>query len=106
MEGLYPAIARVLLAVIGPYEGRPPIAERTAFVILKDAVYKELQRLPTLHSKEPDKISDYLPANVTYDPATNALTHTYRRGEAQVTHLSALNLPEVDLTDQGNWRLL
>src|SRR5258708_37412598 len=104
MDGMYPAIARVLLAVIGPYGGHPRITERTAFVILKDAVYKELQRLPDLHSKDPSKIPDYLPSNVTYDPALNTLTHAYRRGSSQVTDLSALAIPDVDLTDPSNWR--
>jgi hypothetical protein len=105
MEGMYPAISRVLLAVIGPYRDLPDISTRTAYVIIKDAVYKELQKLPTLHAKEPERIADYLPSNVTYGGASNTLTHTYLRGEQRVTRLFELNIPSVELTDRCNWRI-
>ena len=104
MEGWYPAISRVLLAVIGPYDRKPQIANRTAHVILKDAVYKELQRLPTLHAKNPEKVPDFLPSSVTYDPTTNTITHAYRGGGTKSTNLGALTIPDVDLTDQRNWQ--
>ena len=74
MDGWYPAISRVLLAVIGPYTSHPQIAKRTAHVILKDAVYKELQKLPALHAKSPEKLPDFFPATVTYDVNTNTIT--------------------------------
>jgi hypothetical protein len=77
VEGMYPAISRVLLAVIGPYRDPAETSSaRTAYVIIKDAVYKELQKLPILHAKEPERIADYLPSNVTYDGVSNTLTHT------------------------------
>ena len=104
-EGMYPAISRLLLAVIGPYRDPPEISARTAFVIIKDAVYKELQKLPILHAKEPERIADYLPSNVTYNAASNTLTHTYLRGEPRVTRLSELNIPKVELTDHCNWQI-
>ncbi len=88
MEGWYPAISRVLLAVIGPYEGKPEIRTRTVFVIIRDAVYKELQKLQVLHTSKPEKVSDFLPPNITYDAASNMLTHTYRGGQTIATQLS------------------
>ena len=104
MEGWYPAISRVLLATIGPYRGNPQITKRTAHVILKDAVYKELQKLPALHAKSPKKIPDYFPSSVTYDAGKNTITHIYRGGSTLSTELAALDIPEIDLTDQSNWQ--
>jgi hypothetical protein len=91
--------------VIGPYASHPEIASRTAFVILKDADYKELQKLAALYKKEGDKVERYLPSNVRYDAAVDALTHTFAGGTTQVTNLSALQIAEVDLTDEANWQL-
>jgi hypothetical protein len=105
MEGWYPSISRVLLATVGPYSGHPQIAKRTAHVILKDAVYRELQKLPTLHSKSPEKLPDFFPPSVTYDVNTNTITHAYRGGGPLSTDLGALEIPDVDLTDQRNWQM-
>ena len=104
MEGRYPAISRVLLLTIGPYEGKPLVTKKTAYVILKDAIYSELQRLPALHAKFPEKVGDFLPDSVTYDINLNTLTHTYRGGGTLSTDLALLNIPDVDLTDQDNWQ--
>ena len=104
MDGWYPAISRVLLATIGPYAGCPQISKRTAHVILKDAVYKELQKLSALHAKSPEKVADFFPASVTYNVPTNTITHTYRGGGTLSTDLGALDIPDVDLTDQRNWQ--
>ena len=104
MQGWYPAISRILLAVIGPYAGHPQIAKRTAHVILKDAVYKELQKLPTLHANHPEKIADFLPSSVTYDPTADTLTHAFRFGESAITKLSTLDIPDIDLFDESNWQ--
>jgi hypothetical protein len=104
MDGWYPAISRVLLAVIGPYDGHPQISKRTAHVILKDAVYKQLQKLPALQAKNPEKIADFLPSSVTYDSTSNTLTHIYRGGATQSTNLPALQIPEIDLCDEQNWQ--
>jgi len=50
-------------------------------------------------AKKPDKVPDLLPDNVTYDAATNTLTHTYRGGSHQATELNALSIAPVDLFD-------
>jgi hypothetical protein len=97
MKGYYPAICRVLLACVGPYAHPTPQPNRTAFNILKGAMYFELQQFPQLASKKPDKIRNYLPDNVTYDDATTDLVLTYRGGAQVITRLSALNLPAIDL---------
>jgi hypothetical protein len=97
MKGYYPAICRVLLAWVGPYVHQAPQANWTAFNILKDAVYFELQQFPQLAATKPDKIRNYLPDNVTYDVATTDLIQTYRDGKQAVTRLSMLNLSPVDL---------
>ena len=103
MNGLYPAISRVLLATVGPYAGHPQVSKRKAYVILKDAVYKELQRLPALHAQSPEKVGDYFPATVTYDASSNTIIHTYRGGGTLSTDLGALDISDVDLTNQLNW---
>jgi hypothetical protein len=97
MQGFYPAISRVLLAVIGPYEAHEPMLKSSAFGILRDAVYKELQKLRQLNIEKPDRFANYLPPQVKYDPAANTLTFTYRLGDTRTTDLSALNIADVDL---------
>jgi hypothetical protein len=104
IEGMYPSISRVLLSVIGPYDQPPQINTRTAHVIIRDAVYKELQKLPELHARNPDKLGEFLPPNVTYNAVNNTLTHTYTGGTTQTTNLSALKITEVNLTDSSNWQ--
>jgi hypothetical protein len=80
MKGFYPAICRVVLSCVGPYQHQAPQPNRTAFNIFKDAVYSELQRLPQLAISKPDKFADYLPDDVMYDTASSRLTHTYQDG--------------------------
>lgn len=46
MNGYYPAICRVLLATVGPYEREALQPNMTAFNILRNAMYRELKRLP------------------------------------------------------------
>jgi hypothetical protein len=99
MKGFYPAISRVLLSCVGPYQDQAPQPNRTAFNILKDAVYSELQRFPQLAISKPDKVADYLPDRVTYDAPSTRLTHTYRSGNSIITDLSALNLGTISLID-------
>jgi hypothetical protein len=103
MDGWYPAITRVLLAVVGPYKKQGQ-KDGSALVLLTDAFYKELQKLPKLHANKPEKVPHFLPENITYDPDQNTLTHTFRFGESVVTKLSELNLPEVDLCKEQAWR--
>jgi hypothetical protein len=97
MRGFYPAICRVLLAWVGPYVPQSAQPKRTAFNILKDAVYFELQQLPQLALTNPDKIRSYLPDNIAYDLATTDLIQTYRSGTSSLTRLSTLSLAPVDL---------
>jgi hypothetical protein len=97
MRGYYPAICRVLLAWVGPYVHAAPQPNRTAFNILKDAVYFELQKLPQLAASKPNKVSHYLPDNVTFDSLTTDLVHNYRSGTHSVTQLSTLNLAPISL---------
>jgi hypothetical protein len=97
MKGFYPAMCRVLLACVGPYVHHAPQPNRTAFNILKDAVYFELQQFPQLAATKPHKIAAYLLDNFTYDAATTDLTQTNRNGAQAITRLSTLNLSPVDL---------
>jgi hypothetical protein len=99
MKGYYPAICRVLLSCIGPYQHHAPQPNRTAFNILKDAIYTELQRFPQLAISKPDKFANYLPDNVTYDVKTSHLTHKFRGGAPVITDLSALSLGAISLID-------
>jgi hypothetical protein len=103
MNGYYPSISKVLLATIGPYEQHPNLTHRTAYAILRDAVYKELQNLLVLYERKPEKISDFLPANVTYDHKSKTLTHEYFGGQKAVTNLDDLLLPEIDFRDKNFW---
>jgi hypothetical protein len=89
----------VLLSVVGPYREDARQPNRTAFNIFKDAVYITLRHLPTLARDKPEKIADYFPEHVTYDAATNRLTHTYRDGVQRVTNLSSLTIPAFSLTN-------
>lgn len=100
MEGLYPALTRVMLAIIGPY-GSHHQKNRTAFRILEDVAYEQWQKFPQLHVASPDKVSDYLPPNVKYDAADFTLTHTYRFGEQSKTNLATLTIAPVNLLDRA-----
>jgi hypothetical protein len=106
MKGFYPAICRVVLSCVGPYQHQAPQPNRTAFNIFKDAVYSELQRLPQLAISKPDKFADYLPDDVMYDTASSRLTHTYQDGGSITTDLSALNLGAISLIDPAIRRLV
>ena len=104
MDGFYPSISKVLLATIGPYKQHLSVPSGTAYAILRDAVYKELQKLPSLYAKKPEKLADFIPANVTYDHEKNTLTHLYFGGQAAVTDLNALSLSDIDFYDKALWR--
>ncbi len=70
---------------------------------MKDILYIELQKLQALAKDNPEKLADFLPDNVTYDPATNALTQNYRSGEPRTTNLGELKIEPVNLRDLKNW---
>ena len=99
MNGFYPAVCRVLLATVGPYQHAASQPNRTAFNILKDMLYIHLKtKLHSLAASKPKQLSHYLPPNVTYHP--NRLTHTYGDGSRRVTDLSALSLHAFSLTSE------
>jgi hypothetical protein len=104
MRGYYPSISRVLLAVIGPYDRREQITKAMPAGIIREAVYKELQKLKDLHTAKQDKFGDYFPPQIRYDAATDSLTFTYRFGDALTTSLGSLDLDEVSLIDRRYWR--
>jgi hypothetical protein len=106
MEGYYPAICRVLLACVGPYEGTQTPTNRSAINLFKDAMYHELLSFPDLAEGQPDKAMRYLPNNVSYDPSAIQLTHTYRGGSVTVTNLGSLEVPHVIATDPALRRRL
>jgi len=105
MQGLYPAISRVLLSVMEPYDSRPESTTPTANVLLKRAMFKELTKLPSLCAREPERVADYFPSDVRYDVGANTLTYIYRRGTPHVTRLSEMEVPEVNFFDMANWQI-
>jgi hypothetical protein len=97
MDGLYPALTRVLISVIGFY-GEPGYANsKSAFCLFRDAFYLELMRFPDLYENDPEKASDYLPKDVRYDPENAAFVKIYRGGEERFTELRALSIEPVSL---------
>lgn len=104
MQGYYPTISRVLLAVAGPCERNEQIAKSSAFGIFQDAMYRELIKLKDLSIEKPDKIDDYFPPQVKYDSASDTLTFAYRFGEPIVTNLATLDISAIDLLDPRHRR--
>jgi hypothetical protein len=104
MRGYYPALTRLLLAVIGPYKSHHQ-KNHTAFRILEDAAYGIWKDFARLKEEHPEKIGHYLPPNVVYDAEGDTLVHTYRGGEQRVTHLKSLELPAVDPLDPAIHRV-
>jgi hypothetical protein len=98
MKGFYPAVCRVLLSTVGPYRHDAEQPNRTAFKLLKDMLYIQLKRFHHLAATKPEKISRYLPPNVSYQRKENSLTHTYRSGGTRITNLSTLVIPAFALT--------
>jgi hypothetical protein len=106
LDGFYPAACRVLLATVGPYYHQAGQSNKTAFNILKDLLYIQLKRFHHLAEVKPEKVSHFLPPNVTYHRKTNRLTHTYRGGGTQVTDLSTLAIPALSLVSKKVRRTL
>jgi hypothetical protein len=65
---------------------------------MENAFYAKLKGLRKLAHDHPNRIGDYLPPYVTFDPGTNVLTHTYRDGQKRTTNLSLIRprLPSLD----------
>lgn len=97
MRGYFPALSRVVLATIGPFEGAGHQPNMTAFNILRRAVYAELQGLPKFGLENPGKVLKYLPDNIVLDAHSGTITQTYSDGASAVTDLRALNLGLVNL---------
>ncbi len=96
MEGWYPSITRVLLATLGPYNARGLQPNRTAFNILREAVYAELRLFPKLAEKQPEKVAHYLPHNITFDG--KVVVHLNRDAAYGSTDLTALTIERPSLT--------
>lgn len=98
MAGFYPAISRVCLSMLGPYDNKAGEDAKSSEGIIHRVVYYKLKGLAQLASSKPNQISDYLPPHVTFDAATETLTHSYRlkSGEA-LTVLSELEFDEPSL---------
>jgi hypothetical protein len=101
INGYYPSLLRVLLATVGPYAQSAPQENRTAFNILKDALYIVLRLLPKLARNKPEKIEGYLPPNVSYDVQSQCLSHMYRGGQVVVTDISVLRISALSLTSKS-----
>lgn len=99
VSGYYPAVCRVLLATVGPFNQPATQPNMTAFNILRNSLYAELRRMPQLASQKPDKIGDFLPDNVTLDVQAATLIHVYAGGSTAVTDLNTITVAEIDLFD-------
>lgn len=104
MNGNYPAVCRVLLATVGPYEQNAPQTNLTAFNILRNVMYRELKNLPVLARNKPEKLADYLPPSTKFDATVNILTHTYFGGTQRAIDLTSLELVDIDLFNQDHRR--
>lgn len=98
MRGYFPAVSRVMLATIGPFDQQGLAPNRTAFNILRLAAYAELQTLPDMALTEPDKAAKYLPDSIVVDGEAGTITQTFSlSGNTAVTNLRALKLEPVSL---------
>ncbi len=100
MNGYYPAICRVLLPAIGPFDRKGAQNNLTAFKIIHNLLYLELKKLPDMAVSSPDKVSNYLPDNISYNKRKKALVHVYRGGSKVVTRLKKVDVKEIDLYSQ------
>ena len=104
MDGWYPALTRVVLAIHGPHGPPPPVRQRSAYVVFGDIFYEQLRLgLPRLAADKPEKLDDFMPPSVTYDAATNTLTRTFTSGTERQTVLAALEVGLVDPYDRATW---
>lgn len=106
MDGYYPALSRMMLAIVGPYDRTNRQANETAFNLLSRAMYTTLKRLPDLAAGRPEKLRDYLPDNVSYDAASKTLTHTFPDGRFTTTDIGSLVVEPVDFYDKNVMRKL
>ena len=97
MEGLYPALTRLCLSMLGPYTQQNEGIPDSAWRLVERDIYSRLKKLPQLAKTSPDKLKHYLPPNVTFDVKTETLTHTYTFGSTASTILSELEIAPVSL---------
>lgn len=98
MDGWYPAVTRVLLSVIGPYNDSTTKGENpnSAYSLLRRAFYSELMRFPDLYEKDPEKAADYLPPDIRYEADSATLIKICRGGEESSTELQTLSIEPVN----------
>jgi hypothetical protein len=97
MMGWYPALTRLCLSMLGPYEVKDGSNPDAACGLVRRDFYSRLKKLPQLAKDKPEKFKDYLPPNVSLDVDTETLTYTYSYGTAATTVLSGLTIAPVSL---------
>lgn len=95
MRGLYPALTRLCLSVLGPYDVKDGSHPNGAQSLVRRDFYNRAKMLPALARRKPEKIKDYLPPNVSLDVDNETLIHTYLSGNSATTELSALQIAPV-----------
>jgi hypothetical protein len=105
MQGYYPTLSRIIIALIGPYETNIPEKPGTAMSILKQAIYFELKEVSNLFEKDPNKVMERFPSNVIYNNLNNSLTHIYRGGKSVTTDLGDSRIAAIDLLSEQNLRV-
>ena len=101
LEGWYSPLLRLTLALIGPYAAKGETKERTAFKILRDALYTELKGFPAFYESDPERAKSFLPGNVRYDAAASELIHRYSFGGEDRTNLKTLEIAPVSLAPEA-----
>lgn len=104
MNGYYPSVSRVLLAVLAPLkeEGNNK-SPNSAHALFKEAVYQELKSFPDYYDRDADEALDKLPKNARYDPKTGILYRIYRSSEDKGTNLKRLKSNNISLLDEKHW---
>jgi hypothetical protein len=72
MRGFYPAVCRVLLSCVGPYQRPSAQPNQTAFNIIKDAMYIELQKLQQADDSFDQIILHKIPTDFAFARANTA----------------------------------
>ncbi|MND36265.1 hypothetical protein D3C80_269190 [compost metagenome] len=103
MRGNYPAVSRSLLAALAPLDDTTEVNRRSAYMLLKRALYRELKAFPDLYGKNQKKALDKLPKNVRFDAETTTLYRLYRSREVLDINLKNIRIREVNLFDERQW---
>lgn len=97
MDGFYPALTRLCLSMLGPYDEKGNKNPDSAIGLIRRDFYSRVKKLPQFAREHPNQVSDYLPPNVSLNAETETLTHTYSSGTTATTVLSALQIEPVSL---------